>query len=89
MRILDDAAVAKATPWTGLAEALRSRLAQPIESPPRTVLDPTGRGDALMAMPAWRAGGAGRGKGFEGADAAGNAAGRASYDTLESPKDLR
>lgn len=58
MRILDDAAVAKATPWTGLAEALRTRLAQPIESPPRMVLDPTGRADALMVMPAWRAGGA-------------------------------
>jgi ornithine cyclodeaminase len=58
MRILDAAAVAAATPWGALAEALRTRLAEPITSPPRTVVDPTGAGDALLLMPAWRAGGA-------------------------------
>jgi ornithine cyclodeaminase len=58
MRILDAAAVAEATPWAALAEALRTRLAEPITSPPRAVVDPTGAGDALLLMPAWRVGGA-------------------------------
>jgi ornithine cyclodeaminase len=58
MRILDAEAVAAATPWTDLAAALRTRLADPIASPPRTVVDPTGAGDALLLMPAWRAAGA-------------------------------
>jgi len=57
MRILDAAAVAAATPWTALAEALRTRLGGPIASPPRSVVDPTGEGDALLLMPAWRPGG--------------------------------
>lgn len=57
MRILDAAAVARATPWTRLAEALSTRLAEPIASPPRSVFDPTGRGDTLLLMPAWREGG--------------------------------
>lgn len=57
MRILDAASVAAATPWPLLAEALRRHLADPITSPPRGVVDPTGQGDALLLMPAWRAGG--------------------------------
>lgn len=56
MRILDAQAVAAATPWPALAEALRTGLARPIASPPRSVFDPTGRGDTLLLMPAWRAG---------------------------------
>lgn len=58
MRILDASAVAAATPWTRLAEALRARIAQPISAPARTTLDPTGRGDTLLLMPAWHEGGA-------------------------------
>jgi alanine dehydrogenase len=58
MRILDSEAVARATPWLALAEALRTRLAEPIVSPARTVLAPAGPRDALLLMPAWRAGGA-------------------------------
>lgn len=54
MRILDAAAVAAATPYPALAAALRAGLAAPIESPPRLVVDPTGAGDALLLMPAWR-----------------------------------
>ena len=46
MRILDAQAVAAATPWTALAEALRRHLSDPIASPPRSVVDPTGAGDA-------------------------------------------
>ena len=57
MRILDAQAVAAATPWTALAEALRRHLSDPIASPPRSVVDPTGAGDALLLMPAWRQGG--------------------------------
>jgi ornithine cyclodeaminase len=57
MRILDAAAVEAATPWAALADALRRHLADPIASPPRSVIDPTGAGDALLLMPAWRDGG--------------------------------
>lgn len=55
MRILDAEAVAAATPYPALADALRRGLTQPIASPPRLVVDPTGAGDALLLMPAWRA----------------------------------
>lgn len=58
MRILDAAAVAAATPWRDLATAFRRYLGEPIASPPRTVIDPTGAGDVLLLMPAWREGGA-------------------------------
>lgn len=61
MRILDAAAVEAATPWAELAGALRRRLGEPIVSPPRTVIDPTGQGDTLLLMPSWRSGGAGAG----------------------------
>lgn len=57
MRFIDAAAFEAATPWPALAQALRHGLAGPVVSPARTVLDPTGQGDALLLMPAWREGG--------------------------------
>ncbi len=52
--MIDAAAFAAATPWPELCEALRRGLGGAVVSPPRTVIDPTGRGDALLLMPAWR-----------------------------------
>jgi ornithine cyclodeaminase/alanine dehydrogenase-like protein (mu-crystallin family) len=57
MRFIDAAAFEAATPWPSLARALRHGLGGAVVSPPRTVLDPTGQGDALLLMPAWREGG--------------------------------
>jgi ornithine cyclodeaminase len=57
MRFIDAAAFAAATPWPALAQALRHGLGGAVTSPARTVLDPTGQGDALLLMPAWREGG--------------------------------
>lgn len=56
MRVIDRAELARLTPYPLLADALRHRL-RGVVSPPRTHLDPTGRGDALLLMPAWREGG--------------------------------
>jgi ornithine cyclodeaminase len=57
MRVIDAAALAALTPYPALVAALASGLARPVESPPRTHIDPTGGGDALLLMPAWRPGG--------------------------------
>jgi alanine dehydrogenase len=54
MRVIDAAALAELTPYPALLDALARGLARPIECPPRMHLDPTGAGDALMLMPAWR-----------------------------------
>ncbi len=56
MRVIDGADLARLTPYPLLADALRRGL-RGVQSPPRTHLDPTGQGDALLLMPAWRAGG--------------------------------
>ncbi|MCS6853638.1 MAG: ornithine cyclodeaminase family protein [Elioraea sp.] len=53
MRVIDGIELARLTPYPLLADALRRNLSG-IVSPPRTHLDPTGRGDALLLMPAWR-----------------------------------
>ncbi|MCS6921704.1 MAG: ornithine cyclodeaminase family protein [Elioraea sp.] len=55
MRVIDGAELARLTPYPLLADALRHRL-RGVVSPPRSHLDPTGRGDALLLMPAWREG---------------------------------
>ncbi|WP_144185507.1 ornithine cyclodeaminase family protein [Elioraea rosea] len=57
MRVIDAAALAALTPYPALIEALAKGLQKPVASPPRGHLDPTGRGDALLLMPAWREGG--------------------------------
>lgn len=57
MRVIDAATLAALIPYPALVDALARGLAHPITSPPRTHLDPTGAGDALLLMPAWRAGG--------------------------------
>jgi ornithine cyclodeaminase len=57
MRVIDAASLAALTPYPALVDALARGLASPIASPPRTHLDPTEAGDALLLMPAWRAGG--------------------------------
>lgn len=54
MRVIDSATLAALTPYPALVEALARGLARPVESPPRVQLDPTGAGDALLLMPAWR-----------------------------------
>ena len=54
MRIIDRAALAALTPYPLLIDALARGLALPVESPPRMHLDPTGAGDSLLLMPAWR-----------------------------------
>lgn len=55
MRVIDGAELARLTPYPLLADALRRGL-RGVASPPRTHLDPTGQGDALLLMPAWRDG---------------------------------
>lgn len=55
--MMDADAFAAATPWPALCSALRRGLGGAVVSPARTVLDPTGRGDAMLLMPAWRDGG--------------------------------
>ena len=57
MRVIDGAELERRTPYPALIAALRARLADPIASPQRLILDPTGQGDALLLMPAWREGG--------------------------------
>jgi len=57
MRVIDSASLAALTPYRALVEALARGLARPVVSPPRMHLDPTGDGDALLLMPAWRVGG--------------------------------
>jgi ornithine cyclodeaminase len=57
MQIIDAADLAERTPYPALVDALARGLAQPVESPQRLHLDPTGEGDALLLMPAWRKGG--------------------------------
>ena len=57
MQIIDAAELAERTPYPALVDALARGLAQPVESPQRLHLDPTGEGDALLLMPAWRKGG--------------------------------
>lgn len=54
MRVIDGPTLAALTPYPALVEALARGLAKPVESPARTHLDPTGAGDALLLMPAWR-----------------------------------
>jgi ornithine cyclodeaminase/alanine dehydrogenase-like protein (mu-crystallin family) len=54
MRMMDADAFAAATPWPALCDALRRGLGGAVVSPARTLLDPTGQGDALLLMPAWR-----------------------------------
>jgi len=56
MRVIDGAELARLTPYPLLAAALRQRISG-VVSPPRAHLDPTGRGDSLLLMPAWREGG--------------------------------
>ncbi|MCU0983816.1 MAG: ornithine cyclodeaminase family protein [Acetobacteraceae bacterium] len=57
MQVIDAASLASLTPYPALVSALARGLALPVESPARTHLDPTGAGDALLLMPAWRKGG--------------------------------
>lgn len=57
MRVIDGPELERLTPWPALLAALSERLASPAVSPQRMLLDPTGRGDALLLMPAWREGG--------------------------------
>jgi ornithine cyclodeaminase len=57
MRLIDGPELERRTPYPALIAALRARLADPIASPQRLILDPTGEGDALLLMPAWREGG--------------------------------
>ncbi len=57
MRLIDAATLASLTPYPALIEALARGLVHPVESPQRMHLDPTGAGDALLLMPAWRKGG--------------------------------
>jgi ornithine cyclodeaminase len=57
MRVIDGGELERLTPYPALIAALRTRLAEPIASPQRLILDPTGQGDALLLMPAWREGG--------------------------------
>ena len=57
MRVIDAGSLAALTPYPALVDALARGLAKPVASPPRTHLDPTGAGDALLLMPAWRMGG--------------------------------
>lgn len=52
--MMDAEAFAAATPWPALCEALRRGLGGAVVSPARTMVDPTGQGDALLLMPAWR-----------------------------------
>lgn len=57
MQTLDAAQVAAASPYPALIEALRTRLDARIATPERGHYDPSGRGDTLLTMPAWRTGG--------------------------------
>jgi ornithine cyclodeaminase len=57
MRVIDGPGLERLTPYPALIAALRDRLAERVASPQRLVLDPTGQGDALLLMPAWREGG--------------------------------
>jgi alanine dehydrogenase len=57
MRVIDGPELERLTPYPALIAALRDRLAAPVASPQRLILDPTGQGDALLLMPAWREGG--------------------------------
>jgi alanine dehydrogenase len=57
MRVIDGPELERRTPYPALIAALRDRLAAPVASPQRLILDPTGQGDALLLMPAWREGG--------------------------------
>ncbi|WP_291295892.1 ornithine cyclodeaminase family protein [Elioraea sp.] len=57
MQIIDAASLAELTPYPALVDALARGLAHPVTSPQRMHLDPTGEGDALLLMPAWRKGG--------------------------------
>ncbi|WP_439576259.1 ornithine cyclodeaminase family protein [Elioraea sp.] len=54
MRVIDGPTLQRLTPYPALIAALRDRLAEKLASPPRLILDPTGQGDALLLMPAWR-----------------------------------
>ncbi len=57
MRVIDGPELERRTPYPALIAALRRRLAETLASPQRLILDPTGQGDALLLMPAWREGG--------------------------------
>jgi ornithine cyclodeaminase len=57
MRLIDGPELERRTPYPALIAALRARLVDPVASPQRLILDPTGQGDALLLMPAWREGG--------------------------------
>lgn len=57
MRVIDGPELERRTPYPALIAALRDRLAERLASPQRLILDPTGQGDALLLMPAWREGG--------------------------------
>jgi ornithine cyclodeaminase len=57
MRVIDGPELERLTPYPALMAALRERLAEKVASPQRLILDPTGQGDALLLMPAWREGG--------------------------------
>ncbi|MBM3567040.1 MAG: ornithine cyclodeaminase family protein [Alphaproteobacteria bacterium] len=57
MQVYSREDVAAATPYPALVAALRRGLDGTIEAPERGVFDPTGRGDTLLTMPAWRRGG--------------------------------
>lgn len=54
MRVIDGPELERRTPYPALIAALRARLAEKLASPQRLILDPTGQGDALLLMPAWR-----------------------------------
>lgn len=57
MRVIDGPELERRTSYPALIAALRQRLPERIASPQRLILDPTGLGDALLLMPAWREGG--------------------------------
>lgn len=57
MRVIAGPEFERRTPYPALIAALRARLPEKVASPQRLILDPTGQGDALLLMPAWREGG--------------------------------
>jgi ornithine cyclodeaminase len=57
MRVIDGPELERLTPYPALIAALRARLPEKLASPQRLILDPTGQGDSLLLMPAWREGG--------------------------------